>query len=132
MPRLSSTLLAAAILMATPAIAGAQRGASNAQKVDKARAANRHFKNGVALYEEGKYKEALAELSAVQQGNRDARTAEVLSFERGTLLERLAGPAVSCLHWRNHLQQFPKGAYHAAVSAKLGAACATNAISPGK
>lgn len=74
----------------------------------------------------GKYQEALAELSAVQQGNRDARTAEVLSFERGTLLERMGGPALSCPHWSNHARQFSKGAYHAAVSAKLVTVCASS------
>jgi hypothetical protein len=72
----------------------------------------------------GKYQEALAELSAVQQRNRDMRTAEVLSFERGTLLERLGGATLSCPHWSSHAAQFPKGMYHAAISAKLVAVCA--------
>jgi hypothetical protein len=72
----------------------------------------------------GKYQEALAELSAVQQGNRDPRTAEVLSFERGTLLERLGGATLACPHWSRHARQFPKGVYHAAVSAKLVTVCA--------
>src|SRR5690349_16998168 len=54
---IACALTAAFLAMASPRPAAAQDGATSTAK----READRHFKNGVRLFDEGKYSEALAE-----------------------------------------------------------------------
>jgi hypothetical protein len=71
------------------------------------------------LREEGRYREAAAALSTIRSAKIDARTAEVLSFEEGEVLEHLVDEASACAHWKRHAERFPAGRYGEFVDAKM-------------
>ena len=68
------------------------------------------------LRAQGRYAEAEAEIRAILRAPIDLATAEVLSYERGTLLDGpLRRPDDACAHWQAHTARFPSGRYEAAV-----------------
>jgi hypothetical protein len=80
---------------------------------------NLEVERALRLRSLGQYREALRALNALIPKPLDVHTREVLSFEKGTILERLAAPN-SCAHWAEHLAQFPAGRYRSLVETKLG------------
>jgi hypothetical protein len=77
----------------------------------------------VALRSQGRFDEALALVNELGSAPLDPRSHEVLSYERGSLLERLGRHEAACLHWRRHAVRFPAGRYSAAVERTLGQRC---------
>ncbi|MEX1363428.1 MAG: FecR domain-containing protein [Nannocystaceae bacterium] len=76
---------------------------------------------------QGRYVDAAAVLRRALDGRRwDRRTAQVLSYELGEIVERhLGDPDRACVHWAAHAARFPGGRYDAAVKAarqRLGCA----------
>ncbi|MEL7371206.1 MAG: hypothetical protein AAFN74_19955 [Myxococcota bacterium] len=64
----------------------------------------------------GRYREAEAQIRMLLDSPLDPKTAEVLSYERGTLLAGpMQQPGAACEHWRWHAERFPAGRYRAAV-----------------
>jgi FecR protein len=72
----------------------------------------------IQLRARGEYRQALTLLDQVYAESPNAHSREVLSYERGTLLERL-GAANACAQWRSHAAQFPNGRYAASVEQRL-------------
>lgn len=72
-----------------------------------------------ALRAQGRYSQALRLLDRLMASTKDPRTIEILSFERGTLLEA-AGENV-CAHWKRHIITFPHGVYAYAIEQRLSA-----------
>jgi hypothetical protein len=70
------------------------------------------------LRSEGRYEEAAAALAQAHSAKLDARTAEVLSFEEGEVLEHLGDTAKACAHWKEHARRFPDGRYRDFVATK--------------
>lgn len=66
----------------------------------------------------GHYAEALRTLKKLEQSLTDPRSREVLSFEKGKLLERLHGKNAACRHWQAHGRRYPRGRYQAALETK--------------
>ena len=73
----------------------------------------------ISLRARGRYREAMAALEELHHLHLDARTAEVLSFEEGNILEHLDDAAATCRHWRQHLARFASGPYREVVEKKL-------------
>jgi RNA polymerase sigma-70 factor (ECF subfamily) len=72
------------------------------------------------LRSKGQYAEAASLIASLIDAPVDTRTAEVLSFERGEILERkLSRTAEACAHWRFHAARFPTGRYQTALDAAL-------------
>lgn len=71
------------------------------------------------LRTEGRYREAMTALAELRAANVDAHTAEVLSFEEGSVLEHLEDRSAVCSHWREHLSRFPDGQYRSFVTNKV-------------
>jgi len=75
-----------------------------------------------ALRRSGKLREALELLESLERRHR-GRTREVLSFERGLLLEQV-DPDTACDHWHRHSERFGTGRYSDAVQRRI-AECST-------
>jgi hypothetical protein len=73
----------------------------------------------ISLRARGRYRDAMAVLQALHHLHLDARTAEVLSFEEGNILEHLDDAAATCRHWRRHLARFASGPYGEFVEKKI-------------
>lgn len=71
-----------------------------------------------ALRGERRYREAVELLRRARGRRWDRRTAEVLSFEEGNLIEHLEQDR-ACVHWRRHRARFRGGAYRDAVARAL-------------
>jgi transmembrane sensor len=70
----------------------------------------------------GRYAEAVAVIDAVEADRLDPRTAEALSYERGTILQdHLERTADACAHWRAHSRRFGAGRYRESVAARIEA-----------
>jgi len=87
--------------------------------VDDEPAVEDRFAQGLGQVEQlratGRYARALVVLDALDAMATDHRTREVLSFERGTLLE-LVDVERACAHWREHLERFVNGRYTAEIA----------------
>lgn len=62
---------------------------------------------------------AIAKLDALAREQSDPRTLEVISYERGTLVQRSATTTRACETWFTHRRSFPAGRYHAEVERRL-------------
>lgn len=69
----------------------------------------------------GAYAEAIARLDALRERDYPARTREVVSYERATLVERADTPAAACASWAAHRRRFPDGRYDADIERRLDA-----------
>ncbi|MEE9385648.1 MAG: FecR domain-containing protein [Nannocystaceae bacterium] len=58
-----------------------------------------------------RYREALRVLERTRRKVRDAKVAEVLAYEAGTLLESLGDTKAACEHWHAHTRDYPNGRY---------------------
>ena len=72
---------------------------------------------------QGRYQEAMTNLRKLPRSQLDDRTAEVLSFEEGNLLEHASDGEATCRHWNEHLRQFPQGSYRSVVETKIRNSC---------
>jgi hypothetical protein len=72
-----------------------------------------------ALRAERRYQEAVDLLRKERARDWDNRTAEVLSFEEGDLLERVGDDRAACLHWRAHQARFRGGTYREPIDRAL-------------
>jgi hypothetical protein len=77
----------------------------------------------IRLRAQGKYQEAMAILRKLPRAQLDERTAEVLSFEEGNLLEHAGDDEATCRHWDDHVRRFPRGSYRGFVEAKIRSGC---------
>jgi hypothetical protein len=77
----------------------------------------------VALRSQGRYSEALALVDELVNSALDPRSHEVLSYERGSLLEHLGRHRAACRHWEHHAARFSRGRYAAAVERTLEQRC---------
>jgi hypothetical protein len=68
---------------------------------------------------QGDWSAALHTLRSARRGVADERVAEVLSFEEGTLREKVDREEEACAYWRGHLARFPDGHYRVAVERRL-------------
>jgi hypothetical protein len=67
----------------------------------------------------GRYAEAVELIRTIDATRLDPRTAEVLSYEEGTILQdHLRHDAAACQHWEHHLRRFPRGRYRDRVQAR--------------
>jgi hypothetical protein len=74
----------------------------------------------------GRYAEAVELIRTVDATRLDPRTAEVLSYEQGTILQdHLQHDAAACHHWNQHLRRFPRGRYRDRVQSRR-AGCETS------
>lgn len=89
------------------AVPGASSARPEAPSVEEA------LSRAVRLRSQGRYRDALEQLAHVQSAALDARTAEALSFETGSLLERTGDRARACSQYTAHLRRFPAGDTHA-------------------
>lgn len=62
---------------------------------------------------------AIAKLDALAREQDDTRTLEVISYERGTLVERSAGADAACQFWLEHRRTYPSGRYEREVDGRL-------------
>ena len=62
---------------------------------------------------------AISKLDALAREQSDARTLEVISYERGTLVERSATAATACETWFEHRRSFPSGRYDKEIERRL-------------
>jgi len=71
------------------------------------------------LRTQGRYADAAAVLRQAERSHRwDRRTAQVLSYELGQIVERhLGDDEVACVYWTRHERRFPGGRYAKAVAA---------------
>ncbi len=69
-----------------------------------------------------RYQRAARLIAQLLEAPLESQAAEVLSFERGELLEKkLAAPGEACRHWRAHQRRFGPGRYGPQVDAYLQA-----------
>lgn len=80
------------------------------------------------LRSNGRYDEALRALPELNSDSLDDDDREVLSYEKGTLLERSGRNDAACQHWEAHARTYPRGSYRELVNARLSR-CAS--VSPG-
>jgi hypothetical protein len=74
------------------------------------------------LRRRGQYDRAASRLRDALRQQWPTRTADVLSYELGTILARhLDEPTRACAHWRQHLQQFRATRYRQQVAASISA-----------
>jgi hypothetical protein len=78
----------------------------------------------IELRAQGHYSRALTLLAQLESQRLDARTREVLSFEKGKLWERLSSTTQVCKHWRAHQTRYPDGRYFQNVVQQLKQYCA--------
>ncbi|MEM6996926.1 MAG: hypothetical protein AAF721_40865, partial [Myxococcota bacterium] len=68
----------------------------------------------------GKYRRAASVLRKALRSRWDRRTAQVLSYELGQILQRHHDDgAAACRHWRRHQARYPGGRYAGAVAVAL-------------
>jgi hypothetical protein len=67
----------------------------------------------------GEFAAAIAKLDALAHDQDDTRTLEVISYERGTLLERSASADAACQFWLEHRRNHPSGRYEREVDGRL-------------
>lgn len=67
----------------------------------------------------GELEAAIAKLDALAREQDDARTLEVISYERGTLVERSASTDTACRSWLEHRRNYPSGRYDREVDDRL-------------
>ena len=68
----------------------------------------------------GRYAEAARRLRQALQLRWDRRTAQVLSYELGQILERHLGDTkAACRHWTRHQRKYPDGRYAGAIATSL-------------
>lgn len=67
----------------------------------------------------GDFTAAIAKLDALAREQSDLRTLEVISYERGTLVERSAATSSACKSWVEHRQRFPSGRYDLDVERRI-------------
>lgn len=73
-----------------------------------------------ALRAAGRYQRAASTLRRALRRSWDARTAQVLSYELGQILDRhLNDTVAACRHWRRHNERYPEGRYAGAVAKTL-------------
>lgn len=76
----------------------------------------------------GRYDEALAILRGLDPARLDARVAEVVDFEAGTIVQdHLGRTDAACRHWTDHLRRWPAGRYRAEAARRRAAACSSPA-----
>ncbi|HVI00923.1 MAG TPA: FecR family protein [Enhygromyxa sp.] len=68
----------------------------------------------------GALEAAIAKLDALAREQDEPRTLEVISYERGTLVERSASTSSACEHWSEHRRRFPGGRYDSEVERRIG------------
>ena len=72
------------------------------------------------LRRRGEYERAATRLRDALRQHWPTRTADVLSYELGTILARhLDDTTRACAHWRQHLQQFRATRYRRQVTASI-------------
>lgn len=72
----------------------------------------------------GRYTDAVALIRGLDRSRLDVRTAEVLSYEEGSIVQdHLGDRQAACRHWAAHLQRFPKGRYRDQVVIRQGETC---------
>lgn len=67
----------------------------------------------------GEIDAAIAKLDMLAREQSDPRTLEVISYERGTLVERSTTASRACEFWSEHLRRFPSGRYDDEVERRL-------------
>jgi hypothetical protein len=67
----------------------------------------------------GEIDAAIAKLDALAREQSDRRTLEVISYERGTLVERSATASSACEFWLEHRRSFPGGRYDVEIARRL-------------
>jgi hypothetical protein len=67
----------------------------------------------------GELAAAIAKLDALAREQHDARTLEVISYERGTLVERSASTDAACQSWLEHRRNYPRGRYDREIDNRL-------------
>jgi hypothetical protein len=72
-----------------------------------------------ALRAERRYQEAVELLRQERARSWEHRTAEILSFEEGDLLERVGDERAACLHWRAHQARFRGRRYRQPIDRAL-------------
>ncbi|MEM6993971.1 MAG: FecR family protein [Myxococcota bacterium] len=83
------------------------------------------------LREEGRYREAVGLVQRLRPTVSDRRTAEVLSFEEGSLRERYQSTDAVCAFWQAHRARFDRGRYAGAVTKRLSTlGCSTVSPAP--
>ena len=86
--------------------------------------ATRIIEKVASLRARGRYRAAADLLRRALRRPWERRTAEVLSYELGRILERqLDDDAAACAHWRKHDERFGGGRYADAVSRGLKRTC---------
>jgi hypothetical protein len=67
----------------------------------------------------GRYGDAVDLIRSIDRARLDRRTAEVLSYEEGSILQdHLDRGDAACRHWAEHLRRFPRGRYDDRVLAR--------------
>lgn len=66
-----------------------------------------------------RYRAAADLIGLLLQAPLDERAAEVLSFERGALLQQKLDDPAACQHWRRHRDRFAGGRYRSEVEAAI-------------
>jgi hypothetical protein len=67
----------------------------------------------------GELEAAIVKLDELAREQSDARTLEVISYERGTLVERSAVTSTACESWYGHRRRFPDGRYDVEVERRI-------------
>jgi hypothetical protein len=67
----------------------------------------------------GELAAAIAKLDALAREQSDVRTLEVISYERGTLIERSGSADAACQFWLEHRRDYPSGRYVREVDDRL-------------
>lgn len=97
----------------------------SSQPTKNTRAGKRHDAGPVIeaaerLRREGRYTEAAATLREALRRKWPTRTADVLSYELGRLLERrIKDRTATCEHWRGHLKRFETSRYRAHIERSM-------------
>lgn len=77
------------------------------------------------------YAHAAALIAKLLKAPLDPEAAQVLSYERGDLLEtKLSNPKQACVHWRAHRARFGRGRYAQSVQEKLKKCAAMETARP--
>lgn len=98
--------------------------AETAPATKRRQGADRIIEKVTALRARGRYRAAADVLRHALRRSWDRRTAEVLSYELGRILERqLKDPEAACAHWRKHAERFGGGRYADAVERGIARSC---------
>lgn len=100
-------------------VGGSSKDAAEPAEVGGPEDATAIIEEVTRLRAQGRYADAAAVLRRAEAERRwDRRTAQVLSYELGEIIERhLDDDARACAHWARHAERFPGGRYDAAVRA---------------